>query len=228
MFIAEIFHSLQGEGVFSGHPSVFIRTSGCNLRCLWCDTPYTSWDAQGEHRTIDQLLEATDQWCSTEHVVITGGEPMLQKDLPDLLDGLHARGHFTTIETAGTLYDDRVRPSFFSLSPKLDNAQPGSRHLWEDRLHRRNNSRDMLPRFIASGVDFQFKFVVQGQLDKREILDLVETFQIPKSKVMLMPEATSADQLRRRELDVAQLCRQEGFVFTTRLHIELWGNTKGT
>ncbi|NKB68056.1 MAG: radical SAM protein [Candidatus Latescibacteria bacterium] len=228
MFIAEIFHSLQGEGVYTGHPSVFIRTSGCNLRCLWCDTPYTSWEVQGHHHTVNQLLAETARWSRTKHVVITGGEPMLQKDLPALLKGLHARGHFTTIETAGTLYDDAVRPAFFSISPKLDNARPGPQHPREDRLHQRNNSRVGLPRFIAGNVDFQFKFVVQGQADKREILGLVETFQIPRNKVMLMPEATSADQLHQREREVAQLCREEGFVFTTRLHIELWGNTRGT
>ena len=83
MQISEIFHSVQGEGRYSGEPSVFVRTSGCNLRCWFCDTPYTSWNPEGENRSWDSIVEDVLQYDCT-HVVITGGEPMLQADIRPL------------------------------------------------------------------------------------------------------------------------------------------------
>ena len=82
MLISEVFYSLQGEGSLVGVPSVFIRTSGCNLRCAWCDTPYASWNPEGKNRSIDELIAEIDRH-PTEHVVLTGGEPMIAAGLPD-------------------------------------------------------------------------------------------------------------------------------------------------
>ena len=104
MFISEIFQSLQGEGKYAGHPSVFVRTSGCNLRCSWCDTPHTSWQPEGERVHVTEILQRTAGWSHFEHAVLTGGEPMLQPDLPDLVSALRAREHVITIETAATIF----------------------------------------------------------------------------------------------------------------------------
>ena len=120
--VAEIFRSLQGEGLFTGTTSLFLRTTGCNLRCWFCDTPYTSWKPEGQQRLwTDVLDEVLGDGC--EHVVITGGEPLLQPDLVPLTQELRAAGRVVTIETAGTVYRP-VAADLMSISPKLGNSQP--------------------------------------------------------------------------------------------------------
>jgi hypothetical protein len=88
MLIAEIFHSVQGEGELTGVPSVFVRTSGCNLRCAWCDTPYASWQPEGKQRSLPEILREIEAHPTTRHVVLTGGEPMIAPDLPALAAGI--------------------------------------------------------------------------------------------------------------------------------------------
>src|SRR5690349_23450018 len=99
MKIAEIFHSLQGEGSLVGVPSVFVRTSGCNLRCTWCDTPYTSWHPEGDDWSVERILEAV-QGFGAAHVVVTGGEPMMAPAIVPLTAALREMGLHITIETA--------------------------------------------------------------------------------------------------------------------------------
>jgi 7-carboxy-7-deazaguanine synthase len=89
--IAEVFYSVQGEGKLVGVPSVFVRTSGCNLRCKWCDTPYTSWTPEGEARTVASLVEEVAAF-GAQHVVVTGGEPMIAPEVVALTAALRARG----------------------------------------------------------------------------------------------------------------------------------------
>src|SRR5439155_4255172 len=102
MKIAEIFYSIQGEGSLAGVPSVFVRTSGCNLRCSWCDTPYTSWRPEGKPQSIPEVLQAVRDY-NCDHVVVTGGEPMIVPEMPDFTEALRAEGKHITIETAGTV-----------------------------------------------------------------------------------------------------------------------------
>ncbi|HYD84526.1 MAG TPA: 7-carboxy-7-deazaguanine synthase QueE, partial [Opitutus sp.] len=97
VLISEIFYSLQGEGVLTGVPSVFVRASGCNLRCNWCDTPYASWNPEGEMRTIPQIVAEIQNHPSAHHVVLTGGEPMIAKDVRMLADAIKQMGHHITI-----------------------------------------------------------------------------------------------------------------------------------
>ena len=227
MLLSEIFTSLQGEGRYAGHPSLFVRTSGCNLRCAWCDTPYTSWRSDGRSVDVEQVLAETEVWRDVEHAVVTGGEPMLQPDLPRLVDGLSGRGHLVTIETAATRFIEGLRPHLFSLSPKLANSLPGAEHAAERRLHESNNRHDLIPRFLDSGCQVQVKYVVQGPGDLPEILEHVGRWRIPRDLVYLMPEAVSREVLKERSRVVAEICRDQGFRFTGRLHIELWGNVRG-
>src|SRR5690242_20048099 len=142
MLISEIYCSLQGEGLLTGTPSVFVRTSGCNLRCWFCDTPYTSWQPEGEDWSIDVILEEVERLSGAgqtqrilqtagmqpiaeriRHVVLTGGEPMLFADLVPLCERLKSIGLHITIETAGTL-DLPVKCDLMSLSPKLAGSTP--------------------------------------------------------------------------------------------------------
>ncbi|MCY3738508.1 MAG: 7-carboxy-7-deazaguanine synthase QueE [Gemmatimonadaceae bacterium] len=228
MFLSEIFTSLQGEGRYAGHPSLFVRTSGCNLRCTWCDTPHTSWRSDGRAVDVESVLAETEVWRDVEHAVVTGGEPMLHPDLPRLVDGLAERGHLVTIETAATRFIEGLRPHLFSLSPKLSNSRPGPQHRAEQRLHDGNNRHDLIPRFLDAGCQVQVKYVVQGPGDLPEILEHVGRWRIPRNLVYLMPEGVSREVLMERSRVVAGICRDEGFRFTGRLHIELWGNTRGT
>src|SRR4051812_39944646 len=122
MKVAEIFHSVQGEGSLLGMPSVFVRTSGCNLRCSWCDTPYTSWRPEGDILSTAEVLERVCNY-RCRHVVLTGGEPMIAPELPSLTEALRTEGLHITIETAGTV-EAPVTCDLMSISPKLSNSVP--------------------------------------------------------------------------------------------------------
>ena len=228
MLISEIFHTLQGEGRYTGVPCIFVRTSGCNLRCSWCDTPYTSWNPEGRQMSVAAIMEETAALSAVPYAVITGGEPLLQKDLAPLVEALRERGHHTTIETAGTVFQPAVQPDFFSISPKLANSIPASVHAPERALHLRNNRFEPLARYLESGIDLQFKFVLQNEKDAAEVTGLVDEWSIPRRRVFLMPEGVDGEQLRERGRWVAEVCKREGFSYSGRLHIDLWGNTRGT
>ena len=124
MRIAEIFYSIQGEGMLVGVPSVFIRTSGCNLRCSWCDTPYTSWNPEGDELGVDEILARTAGFTAARHAVITGGEPMIARDVVELSERLRERGMHITVETAGTVFAP-VACDLMSISPKLVELNAG-------------------------------------------------------------------------------------------------------
>src|SRR5438552_11309707 len=125
MKVAEIFYSIQGEGKLTGVPSVFIRTSGCNLRCVWCDTPYASWNPEGENLSADEIIQKAIAF-GARHTVITGGEPMIMPEIRALCAGLKEAGRHVTIETAATVFE-HVQVDLASLSPKLSNSTPWQR-----------------------------------------------------------------------------------------------------
>ncbi|MGO4881903.1 MAG: 7-carboxy-7-deazaguanine synthase QueE [Bryobacteraceae bacterium] len=223
MRIAEIFYSIQGEGSLVGVPSVFVRTSGCNLRCVWCDTPYTSWKPEGDDWTLDGIFTEVGTYPA-RHVVVTGGEPMIARDIVELTRGLHARGLHITIETAGTVLAPVVC-DLMSISPKLANSTPAGD--WAERHERLRIQTDVVRRLMAD-YEYQLKFVVAQPEDMAELRDLVRAFSADAAKVILMPEGIDAGQLRERGAWLAEICKQEGFRFSPRLHVELWGNRRGT
>src|SRR6478752_7603525 len=102
MRLSELFYSIQGEGKLVGMPSVFVRASGCNLRCTWCDTPYASWEPEGEEMEVGSIVEKVQEF-GRRHVVLTGGEPMIMPDVVELCDRLKEKDHHITIETAATV-----------------------------------------------------------------------------------------------------------------------------
>jgi len=221
MLIAEIFHSLQGEGSLIGVPSIFIRTSGCNLRCSWCDTPYTSWQPEGEKYSLDQILEQVAAYPA-RHAVVTGGEPMIASEIVPLTERLRARGLHVTIETAGTVFAP-VACDLMSISPKLANSTPtGS---WATQHERLRFQPDVLRRLIES-YDYQLKFVVAQPGDLDEIRRMLDRLPADRAKVILMPEGIEPSILRERGAWLAELAKREGFRFSPRLHIELWGNRR--
>lgn len=223
MFVAETFASLQGEGILAGVPSFFVRASGCNLRCAWCDTAYASWAPEGERIPVADLVAQVER-SGLRHVVVTGGEPLLQRELAPLTLALRARGRHVTVETAGTL----VRPfacDLLSLSPKTANSDPGGG--WRVRHRRLREDREPARQLLALHPEHQVKLVVQGAADVPEVLDLVAALGVVRERVLLMPEGRTAAEVAARAGEVARLCLEHGFRYTPRLHLDLFGGGRG-
>jgi 7-carboxy-7-deazaguanine synthase len=231
MRISEIFYSIQGEGELTGVPTVFIRTSGCNLRCRWCDTPYASWKPEGEEMSIDDILREVTKYPA-RHCVLTGGEPMIARGIHDLAAALKAEGHHITIETAGTVPPAGIACDLASLSPKLSNSTPESGEIEPNWIERHNYTRlqpEVLRQWIENG-GYQLKFVYTAHTDLEEIDSLVASIgiPIPPSKILLMPEGTSDVRIAERQMELVQVCTKRGNRYCDRLHIRLFGNKKGT
>jgi len=224
--ISEIFYSIQGEGMLAGTPSVFIRTSGCNLRCAWCDTPYTSWAPEGEDLALEEILARVARY-RPHYVVVTGGEPMIAPEIVQLTEALRPMGLHITIETAGTVFAP-VDCHLMSISPKTSNSTPHEREggRWAAQHDRLRIRLDVLQRLIGQ-YEYQLKFVVAEEEDLAEIKDLVVRLRANPQRVLLMPEGTDPAVLQDRALWIVEICKQEGYRFSPRLHIELYGNRRG-
>lgn len=239
----EIFFSIQGEGKSIGVPSVFVRTSLCNLHCIWCDTDYTwnwigtpfphvndakpgyhkfdkkKWIARCEISTVADIVET----FPCKNVILTGGEPMLQQPaLTALMHALRSRSadYRFEVETNGTLvptaeFDAAVDQ--YNVSPKLENS--GNT--------RRLREKPAALRFFAQSPKANFKFVIAEKNDLDEVLALLITYAIPPEKVWLMPEGTSARVLARRRKWLVEICKTHGFRYSDRLHVQIWGAKKG-
>jgi 7-carboxy-7-deazaguanine synthase len=224
--ISEVFATIQGEGLLSGVPSLFIRTSGCNLRCHWCDTPYTSWQPEGEDWSVERLAAWTAEHPAYGHAVVTGGEPMIQPELPALTRALRGRGLHITIETAGTM-DADVACDLMSISPKLANSTPWQRDpRWAERHERERINLAVLER-LTRDYEYQLKFVVESEADLAEIRSIAGALHAPPERVLLMPEGIDEAALRERGQWLVELCKQTGYRFCPRLHIHLWGARRG-
>ena len=231
MKISELFFSIQGEGELTGVPSVFVRTSGCNLRCRWCDTKYASWKPEGENVTINDLL---DKVCSypARHVVISGGEPMIAKGIEEFTHLLKESGKHITIETAGTISPNGIQCDLASLSPKLSDSTPKEGDInkeWIDRHESKRLDYDILSEWVNL-YNFQLKFVVSKEEEIKEIQNVISRIEgkILPEKVLLMPEGVDPDTLRSRYDLLIDLCKENGYRLCNRLHIDLFGNTPGT
>jgi 7-carboxy-7-deazaguanine synthase len=233
--LAELFVSIQGEGRYLGMPSVFVRTSGCNLRCEWnrtrCDTPYTSWDARSQLTPVaeirDRVRALRQAHPAIVHAVVTGGEPLLQPALDVLLHALRDDGCFITLETNGTLMRE-LAVDFVSVSPKLRSSLPAdpqhaARH--DAARHRPDALRFWLTRY-----DCQLKFVIQEAADEAEIAALLHELNVPvaPASVYLLPQGVATPQLAEHGRLCVEMCLRRGWRYTPRAHIEIYGNTPGT
>jgi 7-carboxy-7-deazaguanine synthase len=226
MKISEIFYSIQGEGMLTGVPSVFVRTSGCNLRCVWCDTPYTSWAPEGAEMTTEDIL-AEIQTYPAGHAVVTGGEPMIAPGIVQLTQGIRQQDLHITIETAGTVFHP-VACDLMSISPKLENSTPHEREggRWAAQHERLRYQPEVLKQ-LMSEYEYQLKFVVASPEDMKEIAAMIEETGADRSRVVLMAEGTTSDTIRERAPWLTEICKREGFRYSPRLHIDLWGNRRG-
>ncbi len=226
MRISEMFYSIQGEGLLAGVPSVFVRLSGCPLRCRWCDTKY-SWDSSdGEDVVLDEI-QALVQARNCDYVVITGGEPLIQAELGDLVKLLKETNKHVTIETAGISFVPDLSCDLMSISPKLSNSIPDDNKLAE--VHNRLRLNVEALRKLVSNYAYQLKFVVDSPEDIAEIQETIEEIGgLDRAKIMLMPQSTGREEYIEKSAMVAELSKQTGFVFCPRLQILLWDNERGT
>ena len=228
MRISEIFHSIQGEGKLAGIPSVFVRVSGCNLRCTWCDSPATSWKPVGESMPLDAILDRLSDHACT-HVVLTGGEPLIADGVEELTRRIKDGGYHLTIETAGTVWKDVVC-DLASVSPKLSNSTPWIRENGRRaETHERQRLNLEVIRRFRTLPDYQLKFVVESREDLAEVDDIVARLgEVHCENVLLMPQGVTTEELTDKGKWVAELCKQRGYRFCPRLHIALYGHAPGT
>ena len=227
MRIAEIFQSVQGEGFLTGTDSVFVRASGCNLRCWFCDTPYASWQPDGEDLSVDDIVRQVFQH-GCDHVVLTGGEPMLFAELIPLCDRLRGQGMHITVETAGTLYLP-LACDLMSLSPKLSNSRPPAEigQRWQLRHERTRHAPDVIRQLVREH-PYQVKFVVDDVADLDEIHQYLQEFpEISAERVLLMPQGRDADEVSATSAWLEPYCQQHDLQFCPRMHAEWFGLARG-
>lgn len=239
----EIFHSIQGEGKSSGNPSIFVRTSLCNLHCFWCDTDYTwNWEntdfrhkndnskGYSKFKKENQIINLSPleivniiREFNCKNIVLTGGEPLIQQhSLVKLMLELKKidSDYFFEIETNGTIvptdnFDNLINQ--YNVSPKLSNSKMGSGiRIKKEPLQ-----------FFSKSPKSNFKFVVSSKEDLVEIEEIVKLFEICPSKVYLMSEGSFSDTLVEKDRWLVEVCKERNFKFTSRLHVFIWGSKRG-
>ncbi len=208
MQVSEIFYSIQGEGVNIGVPAIFIRLSGCHLRCVWCDTKYTWPLKAGKQMTHQEIISEIKKHPS-KNLVITGGEPLIQqKELKEFLEKIPE--YYVEIETSGNIYPKLGKTvNHYNCSPKLSNSK---------------NVNFSLKKFPKSKT--YYKFVIDNPQDLHETEEMVAEHNLDRQKVILMPQGTTKDEVGPKMDWLAELCKEKGFRLTPRLHLEIWGNQR--
>ena len=230
---SEIFHSIQGEGSLTGVPSVFFRTSGCNLRCHWCDTPYTSFHPENNKVTLMAAVDLISAY-DCRHAVITGGEPLIQpKKILTLCALLEERKHHVTIETNGTRYVEALVTycDLMSVSPKLSDSAPKPEQVkgnyWIKKHDKDRIDIGTLDKLLENH-RCQFKFVVSNEHHIQEIKDLQK--QLPRltdDLIYLMPEGRTEKEIQDKQEFVVNMCIEKGWNYSDRLQVRIWGDKRG-
>lgn len=228
MRISEIFYSIQGEGINTGKPAIFLRLAGCNLRCVWCDSKFTWNMKSGKQISTEQIIKIIKKY-NCKHLVITGGEPLIQQaGLKELLEKLNidnlsnprksaeSHAYFIEIETSGSLQPQiNELINQYNCSPKLSNSK-----------NRPIDYKTSLQKFPKEKT--YYKFVVDKKSDLKEIKKIIKNHKLPKDKIILMPQGTSKTEILKRGKWLAEICKKENWRYSTRLHIEIWGNKRRT
>ena len=237
--ISEIFNSVQGEGTFSGTPCIFLRLSTCNLKCSWCDTKYT-WDWQNydikkeiKEISIEKIVEKLQELSNISHLVITGGEPLLQQDklvllLEMLKDKTSKYGKYQSyqveMETNGTIIPNNELVKLvnqWNVSPKTSNSHNERYGIDLGEYYDKS-----LP-FYKELKNAYFKFVVDKQEDLKEIEQIINKYMLPKKRLILMPQASTKDKLLEKSIWLEEFSKKNDFNFSTRLQVLLWDNQRG-
>lgn len=224
--ISEIFYSLQGEGINTGKPVVFLRTSHCNLACSWCDTKYTwDWDnydytVEVKEMSVEDLIDSISRYQS-KHLVITGGEPMIQqRQLLPLIKEVKELGYFIEIETNGTILPEGNLDQLidqWNVSPKLSSSANDKRSREIENCYL----------FFSNHLKCYFKYVINDSNDLRELQGLVEKYRIPASKIILVPQGNERNEIITRGKWLSEICKKNGYILSMRLQILLWSDQRG-
>lgn len=190
-----------------------------------CDSSYTSWHPEDKEISVAEILNEIEGF-NCKHVVITGGEPFVQKDeLIILCEELFKRGYHITIETNATIYAP-VKAHLISMSPKLKNSSP-SLDSKQFRMHNKNRIKPEIIRQFLAEYDCQVKFVVDSQDDLEEIIELEETVPIPNEKICLMPQARKQKEIQSKQQWIVEICKERNYRYSPRLQIRIWGEKRG-
>lgn len=214
--------------MLTGTDSYFVRTSGCNLRCWFCDTPYASWKPSGPQVPVESIVDAVIE-SGLKHAVVTGGEPMLPATSIDLCELLRAAGIHVTIETAGTV-DRDIPCDLMSISPKLACSTPDAdQHPSWNRLHeQRRMPIEIMKRLIKDAPEFQIKFVVDSPADYTEVNEIVTQLDVDTDHIWIMPQGSTIEALDQSITWLKPWAESAGYRYCERMQIRWFGNRRGT
>ena len=240
--LGEAYTCLQGEGKYVGIPHILIRVTGCRLRCQFsnsfCDTPYASWKPEKGKYTLNDVVEFYRENPQIKYTMITGGGPTIHPKLLQELCIISADyGHTTTIETEGSEFVQTIADCI-SLSPKLSNSTPrpgtwmeyANREVTEKDKQQHEKWRcnyDAMKDLITKHSDYQLKPVISNEEDLKEVRELQQILGVPNNKVWLMPEGLVEEELNKRRRWLIEICAEEGYNFSDRLHIIAYGDKRG-
>ena len=225
MKISEIFESIQGEGNNAGKPAVFLRIAECNLKCVWCDTKYT-WDWKNydyskevNEMSIKEVRQSLEQF-RIRHLVITGGEPLMQQDdLAELLTFLKPK-FYVEVETNGTILPNNtlsVLVDQWNVSPKTKNSGNPLEMCEDNECYT----------FFSKKKNCYFKYVVESEEDLIEINQLISKYNLEKERVLLMTQAMTKEEILAKEKNVFTISKKNNLGFSPRLHVMKWGSQRG-
>lgn len=240
--LCEISKVIQGEGKYAGIPHLLFRFIGCILKCRWCDSSYTSWQPEKNiGKTWSEIEKIIENESMITHAMITGGSPTMRpKELQYLCNLLSNNDYFITIETEGA-HEAYTTADFISLSPKFSTSAPipGETLVFTEDIikivsqkthdtHEKNRKNYIaMKRLIESHPDFQIKPVITCEQDFNELKELLKILDVDNNKVYCMPEGVNEYQLGLNRQMVMERCIKEGYNYTDRLHIIVYGDKRG-
>ncbi|MDR0391808.1 MAG: radical SAM protein [Planctomycetaceae bacterium] len=237
MWVREIYQSRQGEGIWTGSYSVFVRLLGCPLRCRYCDTVYARHFPNASNYDSDYEIGADLSpeeiagrvlLLDQPHVVLTGGEPMHSKEITQLTKLLKDFDYKITIETAGIFHADVVC-DLMSISPKLSNARPNENQKTDAQQHNEYCSKPEIVQRLIASYNYQLKFVIDTPYDLDEVdLYLAGLQGVIAERVLLMPQATDINTMDEKAIWIIPHCESRGFSYCPRMQIVWYGNKQGT
>ena len=229
MEVCEIFKSIQGEGRLVGVVSALLRFWGCNLRCKWCDEKQCLLGKNIQNIEKTEIVSMIEKY-NCDYIIITGGEPLLQNEISELCNILKTKGYHITIETNGTVLRENLKADLISISPKLSNSNPDFDKPLQLSLYNNKRLNLEIIKYYMENYDYQIKFVVEKEDDFREIDNIVSELKkssaFDKKNILIMPLASSRNQLFRMQQQVVEWCVIYGYRYCNRLHLQIWGKGK--